>query len=106
MNKILFSVLLIVCGVALSMIGDVFLKKSHTTDYKLFALGLFFYALGAVPVAFAFKKIEFGSVFLIWEAVTVIAALTIASLIFKEAFSIYKLIALVLALAAAYFSYK
>jgi multidrug transporter EmrE-like cation transporter len=63
MSKILSSFLLIVIGVAFSMVGDVFLKKSHTTDYKLFALGLFFYALGAVPVAFAFKRIEFGSCF-------------------------------------------
>ena len=106
MSKIFISFLLIVGGVALSMVGDVFLKKSHTTDYKLFALGLFFYALGAIPVAFAFKKIEFGSVFLIWEAVTVIAALAIATLLFKEDLSNYKLIALLLALGAAYFSYK
>jgi multidrug transporter EmrE-like cation transporter len=106
MNKIISSTLLIVCGVAFSMVGDVFLKKSHMNNYKLFALGIFFYALGAVPVAFAFKKIEFGSVFLIWEAVTVIAALSIASLVFKESFTMYKAIALLLALGAAYFSYK
>lgn len=106
MNKFLYSFLLISTGVALSMVGDVFLKKSHTTDTKLFILGLFFYALGAIPVAFAFTKIEFGSVFLIWEAVTVIAALTIGALIFKEHFTVYKVIALFLALGAAYFSYK
>lgn len=106
MNKILSSLILIVAGVALSMVGDVFLKKSHTENYKLFAAGVFFYALGALPVAFAFKKIEFGSVFLIWEAATIILALAIAALYFKEDFSVYKLIALALALGAAYFSYK
>lgn len=106
MNKILSSFLLITGGVGLSMIGDILLKKSQTSDYKLFALGLFFYALGAIPVAFAFKKIEFGSVFLLWEAVTVIAALIIATWLFKENFSFYKCIALILALGAAYFSYK
>jgi multidrug transporter EmrE-like cation transporter len=105
-SKIVSSLLLIVLGVGFSMIGDVLLKKSHTDNYKLFMLGLFFYALGAVPVAFAFVKIDFGSVFLIWEAVTVIIALVIATFLFKEIFTVYRFIALFLALGAAYFSYK
>lgn len=106
MNKAFISLILILSGVAVSMLGDVYLKKSEVYNYKLLILGTLLYAFGAIPVAFAFKKIDFGSVFLIWEATTVISALVIASLVFKEHFSVYKCIALFLALGAAYFSYK
>lgn len=104
--QIFYSVLLIALGVGFSIIGDIFLKKSELTNYTYVALGVLIYACGAIPVAFAFKKIEFGSVFMIWEAITVISAIIIASIVFKESFSFYKAIALVLAMAALYFSYK
>ncbi len=102
----LHSLLLITIGVISSTIGDVFLKKSHLDNWWFFGLGIFFYALGVIPVAVVFKKIEFGSVFLIWEAVTVIVALLVASLYFKESFTLYKGFALLFALFALYFSYK
>ena len=62
--------------------------------------------IGVIPVAIVFKRIDFGSVFLIWQAVTVIMALIIATLYFKELFTIYKFFALIFALVALYFSYK
>ena len=96
---------LILVGIALSMAGDVFLKKSALTNYPILVIGILFYALGAIPVAIAFQKIGFGVVFLIWQAVTVIVALVIASLLFKESFTVYKAIALLFALGALYFSY-
>ncbi len=93
-------------GAGLTLLGDVFLNKSHLDNHGLLALGMLFYLLGVIPVAIAFKKIEFGPVFLIWEAVTVILALIIASIYFKEPFTLYRVIALVLAVGAVFFSYK
>jgi multidrug transporter EmrE-like cation transporter len=96
----------IVVGVIFTMAGDVFLKKSHMSDYRYLTLGLILYTCGVIPVAIVFKKIDFGSVFLIWEALTVILALVIANLYFKEPFTTYKGLALLFAAAALYFSYK
>ncbi len=88
------------------MAGDVFLKKSQLYNYKLLVLGLVLYACGVIPVAIVFRKIDFGSVFLIWEALTVIMAMGIASFYFNEGFTVYKGLALLFALGALYFSYK
>lgn len=104
--KFLYSFLLITLGVGFSMIADVFLKKSNASNIKFLILGFIFYGLATVPVAFAFKFIQFGPVFLIWEAITVISALTIASLIFNESMTVYKSVALVFAIAAIFFAYK
>ncbi len=88
------------------MAGDVFLKKSQLANHWYLILGLFLYACGVIPVAIVFRKIDFGSVFLIWEALTVMLAMIIASLYFKESFTLYKGLALIFALSALYFSYK
>lgn len=102
----MYSIFLITIGVILSTIGDVFLKKSHLNNWWFFGAGILFYALGVVPVAVVFKKIDFGSVFLIWEAITVIIALLVANLYFNETFTVYKALALLFALCALYFSSK
>lgn len=104
--KFLSSFVWIAVGVVFTMAGDVFLKKSQLYNYKYFALGLLLYACGVIPVAIVFRKIDFGSVFLIWEALTIILAMAIASFYFKEDFTLYKGLALLFALAALYFSYK
>lgn len=93
-------------GVSITMIGDVFLKKSQLTNNWYLALGFILYACGVIPVAIVFKKLDFGLVFIIWEALTVILALVIASIYFKESFTLYKFLALILATGALYFSYK
>ena len=96
----------IVIGVSFTMAGDVFLKKSQVTNHWYLVLGLILYSCGVIPVVIVFRKIDFGSVFLVWEALTVILAMIIASLYFKESFTVYKGLALVFALSALYFSYK
>lgn len=58
--KFLQGLILIITGVVPTMIGDVFLKKSQAQDLKFFALGILFYSLGVIPVAFAFKKLDSG----------------------------------------------
>lgn len=104
--QILQSLLLVLIGAGLTLLGDVFLKKSQMQNYNFLALGLLFYACGVIPVAIIFKKMEFGTVFLVWEAVTVIVAMVIASWYFKETFTVSKALAITFALVALYFSYK
>lgn len=104
--QFLNTFLYVIVGVTLTIVGDVFLKKSHLENYWFVALGIFFYVCGVIPVAIIFKKMDFGSVFLVWEALTVILALLIANFYFKEPFTVYKSLALALAIGALYFSYK
>lgn len=104
--KFLSSFLLIICGVGFSMIADIFLKKSETTNIKFLILGFIFYGLAAVPVAFAFKYLQFGPVFMVWEAVTIISALTIAHFLFGEPLTSYKFMALIFSVVAIFFAYK
>jgi multidrug transporter EmrE-like cation transporter len=100
----LSGILLISSGVALSMIGDVLLKQSAVANLVMLTGGIVFYASGAIPVAIAFKTVDFGSVFLVWEAVTVVAALVVARLLFNEPVTIQRLLALAFALTAIWLS--
>jgi len=104
--KIAIVSAMIAIGVALTIVADMLLKKSSGHDWRLIALGFFVYGLIAIPVAIAFKYTEFGKLFLIWEAAAVILGVIVASLYYKEPFTSYRFIALALALAALYFSYK
>lgn len=88
------------------MVADIFLKKSDFYNYKFLIYGFVLYGMATIPVALAFKRMDFGSVFIAWESITVISALIIASLLFKESFSVYKVSALILAIAAIYLSSK
>lgn len=106
MTKFLKSFLIIFLGVGLTMAGDVFLKKSVLEGNWYMVLGLLLYTCGIIPVVVAFKMVDFGSVFLIWEALTVILALLFATLYFKETFTLYKGLAMVFAVLSLYFSYK
>jgi multidrug transporter EmrE-like cation transporter len=104
--QILESLFLVIIGAGLTLLGDVFLKKSQLQNYQFLGLGLLFYACGVIPVAIIFKKMEFSTVFLVWEAVTIIVAMVVASWYFKETFTVSKALAMVFALVALYFSYK
>ncbi|MBI2065325.1 MAG: hypothetical protein HYT62_04735 [Candidatus Yanofskybacteria bacterium] len=104
--KFIYGLILIVGAVSLSVVADIVLKKSEFRDFKLIALGFLLYGLEAIPVALAFQKINFGPVFIIWSAISVILGLIVASLLFKESFTSYKILALVFALTAIYLSSK
>lgn len=104
--KYLIIVASIAVGVGLTIVADIILKKAGSTNWKYLAAGFLIYGLIAVPVAIAFKYSEFGQLFLVWEAVAVIFGVIVASMYFKEAFTVYRLAALFLALAALFFSYK
>ncbi len=97
---------LILLATTLSIIADIFLKKSHLENYSFLAAGILFYALSAFPVAAVFNRTDFGTVFLIWQTLMVITALALGSWMFKESFTVYKALALFFAMIALYFSYK
>src|SRR3989338_3551970 len=98
--KILLVTLLIGIGVTLTIVADVILKESNWDNWRYVAVGFLIYGLVAIPAALAFKYTGFGQLFLIWEAVVVISGLIVASWYYKEAFTTYRLLALMLALSA------
>lgn len=104
--KTLFISLMIAIGVTLTIIADMFLKKSGWHDWKWIAAGFLTYGLIAIPVAAAFKYTDFGKLFLIWEGIAIILGLAVATLYYKEPITSYRTIAFGLTLAALYFSYK
>lgn len=83
-------ILFVSLAVVLSTIADVFLKKSQMQNYSQISIGVLLYALGALPVAAAFKLIDFSLVFFIWEAVAIILGVTLGIIIFREDFSWFK----------------
>ena len=93
-------------GVGVSMVGDVFLKKSGGDNFKMLALGFIFYGLGAFPIALTFKYLDFGVVFLVWQALTIIVALIIGRMLFGEIMTINKVLALILVSTAMVLAYK
>ena len=91
----------ITIGVILTLIGDIYLKRSNGLDRPMdLSLGILFYALGCVPVVFAFKRTQFGLVFIIWEAATVVLAIGIGRAMFGEALTLKKALAVLLAVGA------
>ncbi|MGH7771416.1 MAG: hypothetical protein ACREQA_04195 [Candidatus Binatia bacterium] len=103
--KILVLTGLVMLGVSLTILADILLKKSSFEHADYFVAGLLLYASVAVPVALAFRMTEFGWLFIIWEAVTVILGLLAASLFFGEALNSQKVIALMLSVAAIALAY-
>ncbi len=97
---------IIAFGVALTVIADIFLKKYGWGDWRYVALGALLYAAVAVPVAIAFHYTDFGKLFIVWEAASVLLGLAVASVYYKEPFTAYRAAACVLALAALYLSEK
>jgi len=104
--KLIKSFLIIFIGVGFTLAGDIFLKKSAIEGNWYIILGLLLYMCGIIPVVIAFRMVDFGSVFLIWEALTVFLAIIFATLYFKESFTFYKAVALIFAIISLYFSYK
>jgi multidrug transporter EmrE-like cation transporter len=104
--RTLISASLIAIGAGLSILADIFLKQGGLSKPSHLIAGAILYGSVALPVALAFKYTEFGRLFLIWEAMVIVGGLIIASIYFKESFSIYKVLALVFALVSLWFSYK
>jgi multidrug transporter EmrE-like cation transporter len=99
--RLMSVIALALTGVTLSMVGDVFLKRASTLGSAIDVfLGLTFYVMGCVPVIFIFRAARFGSVFIIWESLTVIMAVLIGYTVFGEALTVRKIIAVFLVVSA------
>ena len=103
--KFLLPIFLVAVAVVISTIADILLKKSQLQNHSLVLLGAVLYAVAALPVAAAFKLIDFSLVFFIWEAVAIILGLVLGIVMFKESFSVLKFSAFVFALTSLVLSY-
>lgn len=94
-------------GVILTILGDIFLKRSNGLDRPAdLAFGVFLYALGCIPVVYVFRLTAFSTVFLVWEALTIVLAIGIGRALFHESITPLRLIAICLALGALFLSSK
>jgi multidrug transporter EmrE-like cation transporter len=105
MKYVLFA-LFVALAVGIEVIADIFLKKSGLSNYRYILIGIVLYAAIGIPVAVAFNYSDFGALFIAWEAIGVIFGLVVATLYFKEPFTIYRFTAVILALGALVLSYK
>ena len=103
--KFFWPFIFVVIGVIISTIADIFLKESKFQNHSYIIIGILLYAVGALPVAAAFKLIDFSVVFFIWEAVAVICGLVLGILLFNENHSYLKFLAFGFAILALVFSY-
>lgn len=103
--KIFIAIISVAVAVLLSTFADIYLKKSHFSNYKYFIIGAILYAVGAIPVALAFKIVDFSLVFFIWEAFAILLGLVLGIMLFKENLSVLKILAFSTALISLLFSY-
>jgi multidrug transporter EmrE-like cation transporter len=95
----------IALGVAFTLIGDVFLKRSNGFERPWdLALGVLLYSATCVPVLWAFKRAEFGSVFILWESLALIFAILVGRLVFQEPITTTRAFAALFALIALFLS--
>lgn len=104
--KSIAVILAITLGVGLTLVADIILKKSGLYNVKLLLLGFLLYGVIAIPVALAFRFVQFGALFIVWEAVVVIVGIIVASFYYKEPFGLWRFMALMLAVGALLLSYK
>jgi multidrug transporter EmrE-like cation transporter len=94
-------------GVVLTLVGDVFIKRSGIWAHpKSLFIGAAFYLGGCIPVAILFRGLDFSWVFILWESITVVLAVVVGRILFGESLSFSKLCAVALALFAVLLSWK
>lgn len=103
--KLIQTIAFLVIGVGITLLGDIFLKKSDFINLKYLGLGMLLYALVAIPVAAAFKFNQFGIIILMWEAIIVCIGLVVGLLVFKEPISTLKILTLIMAVITIVLSY-
>jgi multidrug transporter EmrE-like cation transporter len=102
----LLPIILVIIGSGLTVIADTYLKQSKGKDYGKIELGVLLYALIAIPSVFAFKYIQFGIFYLLWEVLTTAIAIVVGTFYFREKFTVMRLLAVVLTLATILAIYR
>ncbi len=83
------------------------MKRSDGTGRPLYLIvGMVFYLLGCIPVVLAFKKTEFGLVFIVWESITVVLGIAIGRALFGEPVTLSRALAVIFAVIALTLSQK
>ena len=99
--KLLWITGTVIIGVGTTMVADVLLKQhALMEDWRYLLSGAVLYGAVAFPVAYALRLTSFGGLFLIWESATVVAGVTIASLLYHEPLTVQRMLAVILVIAA------
>jgi multidrug transporter EmrE-like cation transporter len=98
-------ILVIICS-ALTVIADTYLKQSKGKDHGKIEFGVLLYALIAIPSVFAFKYIQFGIFYLLWEVLTTAIAIVVGTFYFGEKLTVMRLLAVALTLATILAIYR
>ncbi len=104
--KIFITSLWLALGVVLTLLADVALKRSDLFALKWLLVGVVLYGLVAIPVAILFRMVEFGNLFIIWEAAYLILGIVVATLFYREPLTSYRITALILSIIAMVLAYK
>jgi multidrug transporter EmrE-like cation transporter len=102
----LLSIILIMMCAGLTVIADIYLKESEGKDPKKIGIGIVIYAVIAVPSVLAFKYIQFGTYYLLWEVLTTAIAVMVGTFYFKEKFTLMRLLAIVFTFATILAIYR
>ena len=90
---------LVIISAVLTVIADMYLKKSKGEDRAKVGMGFLLYAIIAVPAVFAFKYIQFGIFYLLWEVLTTALAILVGTFYFKEKFTVMRFLAILFTFA-------
>lgn len=83
----------------LTVVADIYLKTSKGKDRRKIGIGFTLYALIAIPSVFAFKYIQFGIFYLLWEVLTTAIAVLVGTFYFKEKLNVMRILAILFTLA-------
>jgi len=95
----LLPLILIIMSAGLTVVADIYLKTSNGKDHGKIAIGFVLYALIAIPSVFAFKYIQFGVFYLLWEVLTTSIAILVGTFYFKEKINFMRVLAIIFTLA-------
>src|SRR5258708_1581771 len=95
----LFPLILVIMSAGLTVIADIYLKKSKGRSHSKIEIGFILYAIIAIPSVLAFKYIQFGVYYLIWAVLTTSIAIFVGTFYFKEKLTLMRFLAIVFTIA-------
>jgi len=102
----LFPLILILVAASLTVVADMYLKKSKDKNRKEIMAGFLLYALIAIPTVLAFQYVQFGAYYLLWEVLTTALAILVGTFYFKEKFTLFRFIAILFTIATIILMYQ
>ncbi len=101
----LLPLIFIIISAVLTVIADMYLKMSRFKNRGRIEIGVLLYAIIAIPSALAFKYVQFGSYYLLWEVLTTAAAVVVGTFYFKEKFTFWRFLTILFTLATIFVMY-